>query len=71
MSLSNHPFHTDPLVDIVAFLLKQLRRPLLAHGLPPSDGEERGWAQRLIDWGQHRYRVAPLEGGTDRRVAGE
>ncbi|MFZ4825793.1 MAG: hypothetical protein ACOYLB_00415 [Phototrophicaceae bacterium] len=48
MSLSNHPFHTDPLVDILAFLLKQLRRPLLAHGLSPFDGNEGGWAQRLM-----------------------
>lgn len=60
MSLSNHPFHTDPLVDIVAFLLKQLRRPLLAHGLPPSDGEERGWAQRLIDGDNTDTALLPL-----------
>ena len=31
MSLSNHPFHTDPLVDIVAFLLNPHTVTLPAH----------------------------------------
>ena len=48
MSLSQHPFHTDPLAEILIFLLKQLRRPLLAQGFPPSQMDEATLAQRLM-----------------------
>lgn len=48
MSLSKHPFHTEPLSEILAFLLKQLRRPLLAQGFPPSQLNEAVLAQQLM-----------------------